>query len=67
MTKYGALILVSALVGLPAYGYLDPAAGSMFLQLILGGVAGLAVVMKLYWAKIAAFFGKKREQDEPPA
>ena len=33
-------------------GYLDPGAGSMILQVLAGGLAGLAVVGKLYWARI---------------
>ena len=32
--------------------YLDPGAGSMILQALAGGLAGLAVVLKLYWARI---------------
>ncbi len=32
--------------------YLDPGAGSLILQALAGGVAGLVVVGKLYWARI---------------
>ena len=32
--------------------YLDPGAGSMLLQALAGGIAGLAVVGRLYWARI---------------
>jgi len=50
-----------------AYAYLDPGSGSMLLQLLLGGVAGLAVVFKLYWAQfkdsIHKIFGAKRNQN----
>lgn len=57
-----------ALMAFPAYAYLDPASGSMFLSLILGGVAGVGVVVKLYWRKLRARFGaKKPEHDEPTA
>ncbi len=57
-----------ALMALPAHAYLDPASGSMFLSLILGGVAGVGVVVKLYWRKLLARFGaKKPEHDEPTA
>jgi hypothetical protein len=34
-----------------AYAYVDPASGSILLQLILGGIAGVAVVIKLYWQR----------------
>ena len=33
----------------PAQAYLDPGTGSMILQVLLGGIAGVAVVVKLYW------------------
>ena len=33
-------------------GYLDPGAGGMILQALAGGLAGLAVVGKLYWGRI---------------
>lgn len=31
-----------------AYAYIDPGAGSLFLQLALGGVAGLWVLVRMY-------------------
>lgn len=43
--------------GAPAYAYLDPGTGSLILQIILGGVAGLLVAGKLFWARIVDFFG----------
>lgn len=58
---------VLALVALPAHAYLDPGSGSMFLQLLLGGVAGVALAVKLYWRKLLGLFGlEKKEDDEPP-
>ena len=63
-----ALTLAMALTALPARAYLDPASGSMILQLILGGVAGLAVVVKLFWHKILGLLGVKgKEHDDPAA
>ena len=35
--------------------YLDPGTGSMILQVILGGVAGAAVAVKVFWHRIIAF------------
>jgi hypothetical protein len=55
-----AALYVAALAVLaprPAYAYLDPASGSMMLQLVLGGIAGLAVAFKLFWRKLRGFFG----------
>ena len=42
----------------PAHAYLDAGTGSMLLQLILGGVAGLVVIVKLYWQKLLSIFKK---------
>lgn len=42
------------------WAYLDPGTGSMVLQLLLGGVAGAVVVVKLYWQKIKDFFIREK-------
>ena len=48
-----------------AVAYLDPGTGSMLLQVILGGVAAVAVAIKLYWHKVRAALGMaKKEQPE---
>jgi hypothetical protein len=48
------------------FGYLDPGAGSMILQALAGGVAGLAVAGKLYWSRIkhALRIGRDDGRDE---
>ncbi|HEY7460982.1 MAG TPA: hypothetical protein VIC59_03795 [Gemmatimonadota bacterium] len=50
------------LVGLPvpAHAYLDPGSGSMLLQALLGGIAGVTVLVKLYWRRLVARFGGDR-------
>lgn len=40
----------------PVNAYLDPGSGSMLLQLMLGGVAGLFVILKMYWTRFVSFF-----------
>jgi len=40
--------------------YLDPGSGSMLVQLLLGGVAGAAVIMKLGWERFKDVFRSKR-------
>jgi hypothetical protein len=40
----------------PAHAYLDPATGSVLLQGLLAGIAGLMVVLRLYWGRLKAFF-----------
>jgi hypothetical protein len=36
--------------------YLDPGSGSMLVQLLLGGVAGAAVIVKLGWQRFRDMF-----------
>jgi hypothetical protein len=45
----------------PALAYLDPGSGSMLLQVLLGGVAGVAVIAKLYWGRLLSLFGIRRD------
>ena len=43
-----------------AHAYVDPSAGSLLLQLILGGLAGLMVALRLSWKRITGLFGRGR-------
>ena len=45
------------------FAYLDPGTGSLFLQLLLGGVAGLAVIAKLYWRRLLSFLGVSHQDN----
>jgi len=40
-----------------AHAYLDPGTGSIILQVLLGGVAGVALAGKLYWHKFLSLIG----------
>lgn len=51
----------------PAQAYLDPGSGSMLLQLLLGGAAGVAVVLRLYWQRLLHFLGLRKEETLDPA
>jgi hypothetical protein len=54
-----AILVVGALLtATPAYAYVDPGTGGMLVQLVTGGVAGLAVLAKLYWSRVKAIFVK---------
>ncbi len=44
-----------------AHAYLDPNSGSLMLQIILGGLAGVAVIIKLYFNKVKSFFRPKKK------
>jgi hypothetical protein len=59
-----AMIIKSALAHMSRTpSYIDPLAGSVILQVVLGGVAGIGVAMKMYWHRISAFIG--RRTDDP--
>lgn len=49
--------------GQPAHAYLDPGTGSLLLQMMLGGVAGLLLVGKLYWQRFKELF--RRDPKDP--
>lgn len=41
-----------------AHAYIDPGTGGMLLQLLLGGVAGALVIIKLYWFRVRQTVGR---------
>jgi hypothetical protein len=43
--------------------YLDAGTGSMVLQLIAGGLAGVAVTIKLFWRRILKLLHIKRDDE----
>ena len=47
----------------PAHAYVDPGAGSLLLQLVLGGVAGGRMVLRLVrmrvMTRLRSFFGRR--------
>lgn len=68
MRRFGYFILIVFFLSLTApsaaHAYLDPGSGSMLLQLVLGGLAGLAVIAKLYWHRLLGLFGRHASQEE---
>ena len=69
MQGLSTLVVIAFAAGLwpsAAHAYLDPTTGSILLQGLLAGVAGLTVVLRLYWTKLKAFLrrltGKASEQ-----
>jgi hypothetical protein len=49
--------------------YLDPGAGSLILQALAGGVAGLVVFGKIYWGRFKRIlrFGRDDSSSDEPA
>ncbi|MFH1446051.1 MAG: hypothetical protein ABIG43_01395 [Chloroflexota bacterium] len=40
--------------------YLDPGTGSFIIQMLLAGLLGGAVAVRIYWKKIVAWFRRKK-------
>jgi len=49
----------------PAYAYIDPGSGGMIVQLLLGGVAGLVVLARLYWHRFLKSVGLRKPDTSP--
>ena len=61
----GALLLGIILVEPDfAMAYIDPSAGGLLVQILLGGIAGIGVLVKLYWGKLTKFL--RKEKDDQP-
>lgn len=57
--RIAAITFIAAAVVLtaaPAHAYIDPGTGGMLTQLVTGGVAGIAVLLRLYWSRISEIF-----------
>lgn len=52
----------------PAHAYIDPGAGSIILQGVVGAIAGGLFVLRAYWSKAKAFFagGRAADREAPP-
>lgn len=66
MKKLSALTIILLTAALftasPAFAYLDAGSGSMILQLLLGGIAGAAVFLKLSWKWLVVKLGMRKEE-----
>jgi len=47
--------------------YIDPASGSMLLQIILGGAAAVAVAFKMQWRRLLTFLRIRKPEEDAPA
>jgi hypothetical protein len=50
-----SIFLMAALTR-PAYAYLDPGTGSIILQVLIGGIAGALIAVRLYWQRVKTVF-----------
>lgn len=60
------VLLFIAVAAFPtaAHAYVDPGAGSMLLQLLLGGLAGLFVFFRIFKQKISKLLGFAKDEEK---
>jgi hypothetical protein len=46
--------------------YIDPASGSMILQIILGGAAAVAVALKMWWRRVLTVLHIRKPEEDVP-
>jgi hypothetical protein len=61
--------LAAALLGVlvsyqDAHAYIDPSAGSYFLQIALSGLLGGIFVVKTFWKDVRAHFSRNDQDDD---
>lgn len=60
-----ALVMVLAGVGVlwarPAHAYIDAGTGGLLVQMLLAGVAGAAVLTRMYWQKLKALIVRREK------
>ncbi len=44
------------------FGYLDAATGSMIVAAISGGVAGVTILLRMYWHRFLGLFSKSQRK-----
>ena len=57
-------LLLLVLTARTAHAYLDPASGSMILQVIVAAVAAVAITLKAFWHRIRGLFGGRRPAED---
>lgn len=47
-----------------AYAYIDPGTGSIVIQVIIGGLVGFGITLKIYWHKLKEkIFSVRKKND----
>jgi hypothetical protein len=59
------LLLPNCVLCVRVLAYLDPGTGSMLVQLVVGGVAAIAVTAKFYWRRLLTFLRIRKPLPEP--
>lgn len=54
-TKAAPAILLLITVPSTAHAYIDPGAGAMLIQGLIGGIVGALFILRLYWTRLKKF------------
>ncbi len=57
-----ALSIVVASSG-TAHAYLDSGTSSLILQLVLAGIGGIVVLVKVFWQRLTSLFGSRKDEE----
>lgn len=60
------IFLLGCVLAPPAHAYLDAGSGSMMIQLLLAGAAGLILGLKMFWHRILVFLGLAKPASSEP-
>jgi hypothetical protein len=67
--RAGSVALMAAalvLTAMPAYAYVDPTTGGALVQYVTAGLAGVAILLRLYWRRMVdAVCRRGSPQDDP--
>ena len=60
------LICLALLAATPgaAHAYMDPGSGSFILQMIIAGLLGVGVTLRIYWQRLRGLFGSGRKREK---
>jgi len=47
-----------------AYAYIDPASGSLVIQIIIGALVGVGITVKIYWYRLKGFISNINKKDD---
>ncbi|MBK6316957.1 MAG: hypothetical protein IPF53_22380 [Blastocatellia bacterium] len=54
-------------VAMAVLAYIDPGSGSFILQVVVGTLLGASVALKMYWARLRAYFVSRGERNDGDA
>lgn len=63
---WSAILTIALIFPASAYAYIDLGTGSYIIQILLGGLLGGLLGLKIYWKKILSFFRRSPQRNDEP-